>query len=269
MAWWGKVIGSAFGFWFGGPLGAVLGAALGHSFDQGMVQQDQEEPQLETGNQERVQIAFFTATFSVLGAVAKADGRVSPDEIALAENIMAEMDLTQEKRRLAIQLFNEGKAPDFPLAEALEQFRTECHRRSNLMRLFLEIQIQAAFADGELHPAETKLLLEICRHLGFPEFIFRQLLRRIQAEQGFHHQRQGSHASQRGPSLADAYQIIGVEESAANAEIKKSYRRLMSQHHPDKLIAKGLPEEMMKLAEQKTIEIKQAYEQIKAARGMR
>ncbi len=113
------------------------------------------------------------------------------------------------------------------------------------------------------------LLLEVCRHLGFPEFIFRQLLRRIQAEQGFHQQSQGPRVSQRGPSLADAYEVIGVEESTSDAEVKKAYRRLMGQHHPDKLIAKGLPEEMMKLAEQKTIEIKQAYEQIKAARGMR
>jgi DnaJ like chaperone protein len=204
-----------------------------------------------------------------MGAVAKADGQVSPDEIALAENIMDEMDLTPDKRQLAIRLFNEGKASDFPLEEAIDQFRSECHRRSNLLRLFLEIQIQAAFADGELHPAESELLLDICRHLGFSEFIFRQLLLRIQGEPGFHQPSQGPRPGQAQPSLADAYQVLGIEESATDAEIKKTYRRLMNQHHPDKMVAKGLPEEMMKLAQQKTIEIRQAYDQIKAARGMR
>jgi len=269
MAWWGKLIGGAFGFLWGGPLGALLGAALGHNFDRGMAGLPDDD-KLGPGDQERVQIAFFTATFSVMGAIAKADGQVSQHEIALAEALMAEMGLSKEKREAAIRLFHEGKEQDFPLQEVVEQFRQECHRRQTLMQMFMEIQLQAAYADGQLHPAEEQLLLEICQWLGFSEFVFRRLEQRIQAE--IHFARSGAGARQpswRPPNLDDAYRLLGVEETASDAEVKKAYRRLTSQHHPDKLVAKGLPEEMMKMAEQKTIETREAYEQIKRARGMR
>ena len=94
-----------------------------------------------------------------MGNLAKVDGRVSEDEIALARAVMAEMELSAEKRRTAIRLFNEGKAPGFPLDAVLEQFRRECHRRQNLMQMFIEIQLQAAYADGALNSAEERLLL--------------------------------------------------------------------------------------------------------------
>ena len=121
MAWWGKLIGGAFGFMLGGPLGAILGAALGHNFDRGLSDVEALPGGSDPDRQERTQTAFFTATFSVMGHVAKSDGRVSDDEIRLASNIMEQMGLTSDQKRLAQRLFNEGKAPDFPLADVLEQ----------------------------------------------------------------------------------------------------------------------------------------------------
>jgi DnaJ like chaperone protein len=103
--------------------------------------------------------------------------------------------------------------------------------------------------------------------LGFPEFIYRQLEQRIRAER--HHQQQRRGTSPAGMTLKDAYAILSVDANTADRDVKKAYRRLMSQHHPDKLVAKGLPEEMMKVASQKTHEIKQAYEKIKQHRGMK
>ena len=111
MAWWGTFIGGTLGYVFGGPLGAIIGAALGGNFDRGIKMGDQ----FDAGNQERVQAAFFTTTFSVMGHVAKADGHVSPQEIASAKNIMAQMQLSAEQRKAAIKFFDQGKTADFPL----------------------------------------------------------------------------------------------------------------------------------------------------------
>ncbi len=265
MSWWGKLAGGVFGFMLGGPLGALLGGVLGHNFDKGLAGLDTEGVSGPEAEQERIQTAFFTATFSVMGHIAKADGRVSPEEISQAQAIMAQMDLQPDMRRAAIELFNQGKRRDFPLDEVLDQFRRECRRRTTLIQMFLEIQIQAAWADGRLDRTEEQLLLHICHRLGIPEFLFRQLERMIRAQQGS--QYQGNSSQPAGASLEDAYAMLGVSADASDAEIKKAYRRLMSQHHPDKLVAKGLPEEMMKVATRKTREIRQAYEAIKRARG--
>jgi DnaJ like chaperone protein len=267
MSWWGKLVGGAFGFMLGGPLGAILGAALGHNFDKGLTGLPDDEA-MDPGQQQRVQMAFFTATFSVMGAVAKADGHVSPEEIRMAEIIMREMGLDDEMVKTAKRLFGEGKQADFPLDDVLDQFKYECHRRHTLMQMFIEIQLQAAYADGKLDPSEASLLKYICQRLGFPEFVYRQLEQRIRAER--HHQRAGGVSASGGSmTLKDAYAILSVSSSTSDGDIKKSYRRLMSQHHPDKLVAKGLPEEMMKVASQKTHEIKLAYEKIKQHRGMK
>ena len=274
MSWWGKLIGGYFGFVLGGPLGALLGAAVGHGFDRGIRQiKSGEGP--APGDQERVQTAFFTATFSVLGHLAKADGRVTQDEIRFAEAVMGQMNLAGEMRRTAIRLFNEGKAPDFPLDSVLDQFRAEVGRRRNLMRMFVEILIQAAYGDAEVSGPEEQLLLRICRRLGIPDFEFRVLERMVGAQVRFRQQAGGPGAGTgyrpgpQRPSTEDAYAVLGLTRDATDTEVKKAYRRLMSQHHPDKLVAKGLPEEMMKVAAQKTHEIKQAYEIIKEARGIR
>jgi DnaJ like chaperone protein len=272
MAWWGKLLGGTFGFMMGGPLGAILGTALGHGFDKGL--KGVEEAQTwNPGERERIQTAFFTATFSVLGHIAKADGRVSDQEIGLTRHLMDEMDLTPEMRRTAIRLFNEGKAPGFPLDEVLEQFRHECHRRQTLIQMFLEIQLQGAYADGHMDPAEEQLLRQMAGQLGFSELAFRRLERMVWAQQQFAGAGAGGRrrppSEPAGPSVEDAYAVLNVAPEAGDAEVKKAYRRLISQHHPDKLVSKGLPEEMMRLATRKTHEIRQAYEAVKTARGMR
>jgi len=269
VSWWGKLVGGAFGFILGGPLGALLGVALGHNFDKGLKGLPGDEA-FSSGDRERVQTAFFTAAFAVMGRVAKADGRVSPEEIRMAEAVMAQMSLNATMRRTAINLFNQGKSAGFDLDAVLEQFRHECHGRSTLIGMFVEIQLQAAYADGRLDPAEDRLLREVCRKLGVSEFDYHRMERMVRAERGFAAGGAGGSRGTAGaprPSLDDAYQLLGVAPDASDAEVKRAYRRLLSQHHPDKLVSKGLPEEMMKVAAQKTHEIRQAYELIREARG--
>ena len=256
MAWWGTVLGGTLGFMFGGPLGALLGAALGRNFDRGIKITDQHGA-FGAGQQERVQAAFFTTTFSVMGHIAKIDGKVTADEIAAVEGIMSHMQLGALQRKTAIKLFNEGKKDGFPLDDVIMQFRRECMRRRNLAQVFLEIQIATAMADGNMHASEKRVLFGIGDQLGFNRADIQHLFNMSGSSQAPGKQKQ---------TLSKAYKILDVDKSASDAEVKKAYRRLMSQHHPDKLIAKGLPEEMIKFATEKTQEIKAAYEQIKDSR---
>lgn len=273
MSWWGKLVGGAFGYLLGGPIGALLGAALGHQFDKGISQYGTWEGYVSQGGRERTQTAFFTALFSCMGHLAKSDGRVSEDEIAMARAMMQQMQLNDEQVQVAIKLFGEGKSADFDLDGVLQQFRQECHRRRSLIQMFMELLIHAAFADGRMHPNEKQLLEHISEVLGFTRMQYQQLEAMVRAQRTFHQQgRSGYQQSRSEPRrdvLAEAYQVIGVEASATDAEVKKAYRRLMNQHHPDKLVAKGMPEEMVKLATEKSQEIRAAYDAIREARGMK
>jgi DnaJ like chaperone protein len=265
MGWFGTVVGGTFGFLLGGPLGAILGASVGHQFAKGLAGLESLEESLNPGDQQRVQIAFFTATFSVMGHIAKADGHVSPEEISQANRVMNDMALTSEMRTAAINLFQQGKQAGFPLDEVLAQFYKECHRRTDLLRMFLEIQLQEAFADGILAASEEKLLLHICAQLKISRFDYERSKIRLQAQHRF--QGYGSYTPRtpQKTSLQDAYGVLGLTPSAGKAEVKNAYRRLMSQNHPDKLVAKGLPEEMMRLAKEKTQKISKAYDTIQKA----
>jgi DnaJ like chaperone protein len=268
MSWWGKAVGGAFGFMLGGPLGGLLGMALGHQFDHGF------EGVIGEGfttqaDMERIQAAFFTTTFSVMGHLAKADGRVSEDEIEMAKRVMLQMQLDETQRKVAINLFNKGKLDNFILDDVLRQFRKEAHRRTNLMQMFLEIQVYAAFADGLLHDKEEELLQHIFRMLSFSRFDYERIVGRVQAEMHLGSRQQRGTVSSSTMSDHDAYAILGISRDASDKEVKKAYRRLMNQHHPDKLVSKGMPEEMIKIATEKTHKIRAAYDQIKEKRGMR
>lgn len=264
MGWWGKVFGGTFGLFLGGPLGALVGAALGHNFDVGL-KRVAEAPDALPSDRERIQTAFFSATFAVMGRLAKADGRVTEDEIRNANQVMDRMGLTLAQRRMAQRLFNQGKAPDFPLDPVLDQLRQVCRRRHSLLRMFLEIQLQTALADGAMNPSERALLEHVAMRLGFDRRELAALEEMARAEARF---RQGPQHQIRRMSLADAYAVLGVDVDTDPVEIKKAYRRLMSQHHPDKLVSKGLPEEMIKVANEKTQEVKAAWEVVREARKL-
>lgn len=255
MAWWGKVVGGTFGFIIGGPIGAMLGASLGHRIDQGISRGGQRQGHFR-GDQERTQAAFFTATFLVMGHISKADGKVSADEISLANQLMDRMRLDKAQKKVAVELFARGKDSGFDLAGVLMQFRQECHGRSTLLRMFLEIQVQAAFADGRLDPKENTILSEIAQSLGFKHSDLQRIIAMMSGS------RPGQSGQSSQQSVSDPYKTLGVTPRTPYNEIKNAYRRLLSQHHPDKLVSKGLPEEMIKLANEKTHEIRMAWQQV-------
>ncbi|AMO57662.1 hypothetical protein GZ77_13940 [Endozoicomonas montiporae] len=269
----GIVIGAFIGFISGGPFGALLGAFIGHWIHKNFI--NPHPYRRHTGhrgyNRQRAQSAFFRASFLVMGRIAKADGRVSEDEIQMASAIMREMRLSEEQRRAAIDLFNQGKHPSTDISEALAEFRRVAGS-STLIPMFLEIQLQAAYADGGLTQAERAVFRHICDQLGVSQLSFELLHKRFQAQQAYYHhagQQQTGGGSWGHPGrdeLKQAYEILGVEPSASDADVKRAYRKLMSQHHPDKLVAKGLPEEMMEVAKQKAQEIQGAYDHIRNSR---
>ncbi|GHA65275.1 co-chaperone DjlA [Photobacterium aphoticum] len=279
MQVWGKILGAFFGFLLGGPFGLLLGLFLGHKFDKvrSNIYGGGFGGFTSGGNQADRQAAFFHAAFAVMGHVAKAKGRVTAEEIRVASAIMDRMGLQGESRRQAQDAFREGKEEDFPLEDVLVRVRQASAGRSDLLQFFLEVQIQAAFADGTLHPSERQLLHVIARMLGFSE---RQLEQRLQMQEaafrfqqgGFHQQYQQQGGFRQAPTrdqLADAYKVLGVSAEATAQELKRAYRKQMNEHHPDKLAAKGLPPEMMELAKQKTQELQAAYDLIRKEKGFK
>lgn len=270
MNWTGKIIGMVLGFLAGGPVGLLMGLFIGHILDQNWIRRWFFAATSQQSRQPKIQEVFFNNTFQVMGSIAKSDGHVSENEIRQARQMMQQMGLGEKLRREAIRLFTKGKQSDFNLQAALLQVQQVCALQPMLLRVFLEMQIQMAYADGhDLSQHKRKILQNICQQLGVSSEYFHQLEQRFRAGQNYQRYQQNSRQYTQQDSrsyLRNAYQILGLTESANDFEIKKAYRRLMSQHHPDKLMAKGLPPEMIKMATQKTQQIKSAYEQIRQAR---
>lgn len=276
MAWWGKVLGGTFGMLSGGPLGAIFGAAVGHTLDVGLRKLGRgSAPRISASQQQRIQSAFFSTVFSVLGYIAKADGRVSESEISVAENLMSRMALSPAQRKAAIGLFNRGKRADFPMEDVLLQFRKESGVQRNLSLLLCEIFLQVVYADDVTLRQEQVLMERIAHLLGLSKFDYIRLVATVQAARAW----RADHGSGRGAGRSrpfnvatdapggDDFAVLGLSNSASNDEVKRAYRRLMSQHHPDKLVAKGLPSELIQLANEKTHQIRTAYERVRQVRG--
>jgi DnaJ like chaperone protein len=283
---WGKILGALFGFMFLKIPGAILGLLVGHFFDKAY---SQDFNQLggfgrffSDQNSLKQQAIFFHSLFSALGHLAKSDGKVTNREIQIATALMDEMQLTGDARREAQDAFREGKARDFPLVETLKGFYEATHGRRDILQVFLEILIQSAFADGALSQEEYTVLEKVAKPLGFrrrdldylismyeAEIRFRQRSGRRTHSAGGNQQgpRDQQHAYSEQQSLDDAYRILGVAASDDEKVIKRAYRKRMSEHHPDKLVSKGLPEQAMEIAKKKAQDIQSAYELIKQKRG--
>jgi len=247
----------------GRPSGMLFGAAIGDYLDKLI------RSVYGIGNwtQAQAQTAFFNATFCVMGKLAKADGQVTADEINYAQTVMTRMQLTGELRKQAIECFNKGKASDFDLTQVLEPLRRVLVNNAAVKQMFIEIQLEAALIDGQFSQPEGRVLTQVCQLLGITQQDFEAVVARMKSEQSFHQSGgtgQFEGAGQAG--LKQAYGVLGVDQSCDTKTLKMAYRKLMSQHHPDKLVARGLPDEMMLIAKQKTQEIQAAYDAVKKSR---
>jgi DnaJ like chaperone protein len=250
------VIGAVLGLLVGRFPGLIIGAALGYVISRNLHRS-------AFGGLKVVQSQLLDSTFSIMGALAKADRVVTRAEIKVAEEIFNRLHLSGEHREAAKAAFNRGKAPDFDLDAAVDGFARIGRGRAPLLQLFLQVQYMAIAADGTVHPAEHEMLVRVARRLGLTERDVAQLEALLRTASA------GPSAPGAPPTrrrLDDAYAALGLTPSASAAEIKRTYRRLMSRNHPDKLAARGLPESMREIAEERSREINTAYDLIKEAR---
>lgn len=263
---YGKIVAGLLGLLLGGPIGLVIGLLLGHYFDRGLARaQLFASPE----NLARIQRNFFETSFLLQGFLAKADGRVSEAEVAHTEEIIRQMGLSADQRREAIALFKRGSAADFQPEPVVSEFLQVCGSQRQLVQNLLLFLISLAHADGQLDAAERDALHRIGRLMGLPAAVLDQLLRMAQAQGRFHQGPGGASGAGSDTSLADAYAALGVSAEVNDRDLKRAYRKLMSENHPDKLIAKGVPEHMIKLATERSQEIQAAYEMVRKHRGGR
>lgn len=248
----GALIGALFGGFGGLIIGGLIGYVAGYAVRQFLV-----------GSLRVAQSQLIDTTFSIMGALCKADKVVTRDEINTVEQIFGMFKLHGESREQAKAAFNRGKRPDFDLDTAVDKFAQISRGRGPLLQLFLQLQCMAVAADGRIDPAEHAMLVRIAQRLGLTEADVSQLEALLRAATGGPSTTGGQPQADR---LADAYAALGITSNATPGEIKRAYRKLISQNHPDKLAARGLPENMRPVAEERSRELNSAYDMIKSAR---
>ena len=274
--WFGKIIGGFLGFFLLGPLGALVGIGIGHLYDN--------KTQLLAGlgatSSGVVRQVFFETLFQLLGHIAKADGRISEQEIAQTEALIRSTGMTSDHRQQAIALFKQGAQPGFDRRRQIQHFLDTCGPRSLLKQTLLVYLISVALSDGDLDQIEITILQEIAAQLGFSQQALKQLIQMVGAQMHFRNYQGGTGGRQgysqggysqgkpppRQDELALAYQALGVSPSISDTDLKKTYRKLMSENHPDKLMGQGVPDDMVQMATQRAQEIQAAYSLIEKAR---
>ncbi len=270
----GKLIGALIGlFLFRSPWGAIIGMGIGHLWDSGMMRPPHLTPSAPS--------SFIAPLFGLAGAIAKSDGRVSEPEIAATENLMDRMQLSQQQRADAISNFNTGKQPEFRTTAVIAELKAWAGGRRDLAYLLLDMLLDIVYAEGPLVEEKFAIVHKLCWSLGVDD----RELSALAAMKGYRY------ANQRGPRSygrtrygsqdrsryeappdnspvgQDPYAILGLKPDANEREIKRAYRKLISQHHPDKL--GDVPDELKRRAEERAREINTAYEKIQALRGFK
>jgi DnaJ like chaperone protein len=256
-----KFIGVIAGFALYGLIGSIIGYLIGAFIDRARA--------LGTGGMNPLtsalrQAVFLEALFTLMGRLAKADGQVSQQEINHVEQFMQQLGMHADHRTQAIAWFKQGAAPGFDTGAMCRRFVEVCGQTRNLNQTLLVYLIVIALADGTIHTDEDALLVQIAAYLGFNEAAFRQLLQMVlnQAQFGTH----PGHPANAADALDAAYRALGVDKDSSDADVKRAYRKLISQYHPDKLIGQGLPEDMVAVATEQAKEIQLAYDLIQKHR---
>ncbi len=251
MGWMGKLVGGTIGFALGGPLGAILGTAFGHAFDT--------ESDIDTVNQrqrlssvEEHQLTFFVGAFSMLAKLAQADGQVTREEIASIEGIMEkDLGLDVQGRQAAVNIFRTALKAPGSFSDFAHQFYNQFYNQPQLLELMIDILIRVAVSDGNMTRGEETLIQSAVNLFKFSNQRYEQL------------------KSQYVQTSDAAYAVLGCTPRDSDEQVKRCYRQRVQEYHPDKVAAKGLPEEFTRFAQDKFREIQDAWEKIKKERGIK
>ena len=254
-----KYIGLILGYYVLGFFGAFLGYMIGSSVDRARAFGIGGINPLSAGQRQQV---FLDTVFVLMGTMAKADGHISKDEINHVEVFIKKMGMTTDHRQAAISQFTRGAEANFDMSDTLDQFMDSCGHTLNLKQVLLMYLTVMALADGNIDSAEKNVLEQIALRLGYSRAEFKRILDMVLNQAHFS---QGQ--SDPATALADAYKALGIAEDNTDQQVKRAYRKLMSQYHPDKLIGQGVPEDMIKVATAQAQEIQVAYDLIKKQRN--
>ena len=241
MSIWGKVLGGTVGFALGGPLGALIGGLAGHAVDRMRGQ----APRGPDGTKE----IAFTIGVIVLGAkMAKADGVVTPDEVAAFKEVF---HIPPKEMKNVGRVFDRARQDAGGYEPYARQIADLFKDSPAVLEDLIDGLFHIAKADNVMHPKEIEFLQGVATIFGFNEADFARI-----------------RASHVGPDMADPYQILGVPHDASDDELKSAYRKLIRENHPDTLIAQGVPQEFIDIANEKLAVINDAYDRVTAQRGL-
>ncbi len=255
MSWFGKLTLGTLGLIFGGPLGAIAGAALGHLLidkSSGLVIQairPEQIPQPQFENAERTQATYFISLFSILGKLSKIDGVVTREEIAVVQNFINNLPIAENEKQFARQVFIESKDSRYTIEDFAIQLYQAAGNQPTLLLSFLDLLFKIAAADGTLHPAEETALKSVKDIFRISDVQFENI-KAIYFK-----------------DIDKYYKILNVTPESSDQEIKSSYKKLVKDFHPDKIVSKGLPEEFIDFAANRFHEIQESYEKIRQERG--
>lgn len=263
--YWGKIIGTLAGALTLKPWFVLLGLILGHQFDRGFAARYRNFDYQGKASR-RLPEEFVTPLFQAMGHLAKSDGRVSAAEIRAARTVMHRLNLGPAQVRKAINSFEDGKRPGYPLQATIGHVRRTAARNPELRQLFVRLLLEVALSKNRLGHEERSLMWTVCREFEIGRVELAQLEAMIRAQKSFRRSPAGDVDADR---LRRAYTTLGVDRAASNADIKQAYRRLMSRNHPDKIAGDNPDRDVVAEAEQRTREVRRAYEMLKARRSIR
>ncbi|MBK7672929.1 MAG: TerB family tellurite resistance protein [bacterium] len=267
----GTLVGGSLGFMMFGPFGAIVGGAIGANIGESGPRPSMGGPsnygptgynQRPYGNSaygapvrdaRQAQQAFLVAMISLAAKVAKADGRVTEQEVRSFDAFLRDrLGMSPEDRRVAASLFNQARDSAVPAEEFARQIRALIGHEPDRLRDLMALLMSVAAADAGIDQAEDRLLRSIAREMGLNA-------RDYEAAAAMFDPRRSIDAS---------YAVLGVTRDATDEEVKKAYRRLAREHHPDVVVNKGMGEDFRKFADEKMRAINAAYDAVKESRGL-
>lgn len=240
MSVWGKLAGAAAGLAVGGPIGALVGGVAGHYVI------DRDGGKEAGGGQD--QVAFTVGVIALGAKMAKADGVVTMDEVNAFKEVFK---VPEGEMKNVARVFNLAKQEVSGYEAYADQLAGMFKGNRKLLEDVLDGLFHIAKADDEFDPSEEAFLASVAKRFGFTDTEFGYIKARHVV------------ASKRNP-----YEVLEVEPSISNDALKVQYRKLISENHPDKLIARGVPEEFLRIANDRLAAINAAYDQIARERGL-